>query len=798
MEIPKIYDSKAIERKWRKEWIKKKTFSFTPGSNNFVIDHPPAFTSGTLHMGHILDYSWIDIVARYKRLRGFNVLLPIGFDCHGLPTELRVEHHYGVKKDNRKEFLEKCSEWTGEAIKDMKEQYEKLGYSCDWDSLYVTMSKEYKRLVQLSLLKMFDQGLVYRSEHPVPWCTKCRTALAKAEVGYIEKQGCLWYIKLRVENSKETVTIATTRPELMPACIAVMVHPKDKRYKYLHGKRVEIPYTGRSVPVITEDFVDMDFGTGAVYHCTFGDEDDVKWQIKYRLPVYRVIGEDGIMTELAGKYSGMKVKKAQEAIVQDLKGDGYIAKEEPFMHNVICHTERSSCNNPIEFIPIPQFFIKVKPFLKEILSNGKRMKWYPEYMRSHLIDWTRSMDWDWIISRQRVFGTPIPFWYCKKCGKIKKPREDQLPVNPLIDKIGEKCECGGELEGSKDVCDCWVDSSITPLVISRWTTDNRFFSRAYPNSIRIQGFEIIRTWLFYTLFRCFKLTGKIPWPETLQHGNVLSVDGKKMSKSLGNVIDPNEAFEKYGADALRQWVATASMGEDLAFTWKEMEHSKKFLTKLWNISRFVQFNIKTRPKRGDLKHIDEWILSRLNRIIEQATKNMDSYVFNIPIQEVRSFLWHDFADYYLEFVKYRLNGKDKNDSETVRWVLYSVLWNSIRLLSPFTPFITEELYHSFFKRYEKGESIHTISWPKTDKGYINKDSEELGELAKDITSALRKYKTSKGQSLKAPLKEVVIGTSKAEPILRDIRNTMNIQNIKTGRGGEIRTERFDIGLTITQ
>jgi len=788
MEIPKIYDSKQVEKKWSEFWIKNKTFAFKPGSKNFVIDHPPAFTSGTLHMGHILDYSWIDFAARYNRMKGFNTFLPIGFDCNGLPTEMKVESQFGIKKENKTEFLRKCKEFTNECVTKMSDQYKKLGYSCDWSSLYLTMNDDYKKMVQISMLKMFDEGLVYRASHPVPWCTKCRTALAKAEMGYIEKKGMLYYIKLKVE--KNYLTIATTRPDMIPACVAVFIHPDDKKHKKFIGKKATLPVTHHEVPIMADKDVDMEFGSGVVYCCSYGDEEDIKHIKRYKLPERIIFSEDGKATY--DKYKGLTIEQTKKKIIEDLKKENALVKTEELTHNVVCHTERAACKNPIQYLPLPQFFVKVKPFTKEIIANGKKMKWYPEFMRSHLIDWASSMDWDWIISRQRTFGTPIPFWYCEKCGELKKPDEKQLPIDVSNVKINEKCECGGTFRGATDVCDCWFDSSISPLFISKWGTDNGFFKKTYPNTARMQGFEIIRTWLFYTLFRCYRLTGKIPWELTVQHGNVLSpADGRKMSKSLNNAIDPEQAFEKYSADALRQWAATSSLGKDFLFSWKEIEHSKKFLAKLWNISRFIQMNVKQKPKPGKFNTIDKWILSRLNNLIRSVSNNLDNYTFNMPIHDIRNFLWHDFADYYLEMVKHRI------DDNGVKYVLFETLYNSLKMLAVFVPFITEEIYQDYFRDYDKAKSIHISEFPKPNLKLIDKKSEEIGEMAKDVISAIRKFKNSNNMPMNAPLSNIIIDKKDLKPVLGDIKGTVKSNNMSIGKAKETETEVFKIGLLIT-
>ncbi|MCX6818689.1 MAG: valine--tRNA ligase [Candidatus Aenigmarchaeota archaeon] len=776
------YDPKITEKKWQEFWEKEGIYKFTPKGKIFSLDHPPAFTSGTLHMGHILDYSWIDFVARFKRMSGFSVLLPIGFDCHGLPTELKVEHLFGVKKENREEFLKRCKEWTKEAIDKMKEQYRNLGYSCDWDHLYVTMSDEYKRAVQYSLLEFYKKGLIYRGTHPIPWCVKCKTALAKAEMGYIDECGKLYYFRVKVEGSPDSLTIATTRPEMLPACVAIFVHPDDKRYKKFVGKKAVMPITGSAVPIMSDDGVDMEFGTGVVYLCTYGDEQDIRWQKKYNLPEKIILDENGKLTY--EKYNGMRIKHAREKVVEDLKNEGALEKIEDITHSVLAHTERGTCKTPIEFMPIPQFFIKVLDSIDEIIKNANELKWYPEFMRSHLIDWASSMDWDWIISRQRVFGTPVPFWYCKKCNAIIPPKEEQLPVDPAKDTPKEKCSCGGEIAGSTDICDCWIDSSITPLYFSGWLRNNEMFNKVYPISMRPQGGEIIRTWAFYTLFRCFKLTGKKPWNEMLLHGMVLAADGKKMSKSTGNIVNPDEAFEKYSGDVLRQWAATATQGEDMPFTWKEMEHGKKFMVKLWNISNFIALQLSEKPEKTKLTAIDNWILSKFNRLLKLCNESMNNYVFNVPISEIRNFIWHEFADYYIEMVKHRTY---KSKDKAALYTLYKILYDSLKLLAVFTPFITEEIYQNNFRKFEKEKSIHLASYPEPDEKLIDEKAEKIGELAKEIITVIRKFKTDNSLAMNAPLSAVIIDCKEIEPVLDDIKETTKAEKIKIGKADKTKT-----------
>ncbi len=568
--LPKRFDAET-EKKWQKKWAGEGTYKFDLKGQNagkpvYSIDTPPPFTSGTLHLGHIYNHTWIDIVARYRRMSGFNVLLPQGFDCHGLPTELAVEKKQGVDKRDREKFLKACIDWTHNAVGRMKGQFDSIGYSTDWSHSYRTMDDAYKKRVQGTLLTFYEKGLLYRAKHPILWCWKCGTALAKAEVGYVEKAGKLFYIDLEVSGGHK-LTIATTRPEMMPACVAVFVHPEDARYKSFVGKKAKMPLFGQEVPIIADADVDKEFGTGVVYLCTFGDEQDIRWQKKYNLPIIEAIMPNGRMSEKAGKFSGMRTEEARKAVVEELEKNGRVRKIEDYTHNVQCHTERSSCENPIELLPMEQWFIKVKDTLPEVLKAGRGMRWFPQYTLRRLEDWCESMDWDWIISRQRVFGTPIPFWACKKCGAVIPAKKEELPIDPR--GTTKKCKCGEDAIGEIDVCDCWVDSSVSPLTVTKWGEDPEFFKKTYPASMRPQGYEIIRTWTFYTIFRNLILTGQPCFKDLMINGMVAGPDGRKMSKSYGNVVGPEVVLQKYPADAMRQWAAAGTQGEDYPFSWDE-------------------------------------------------------------------------------------------------------------------------------------------------------------------------------------------------------------------------------------
>ncbi len=803
--LPKRYKFQEIEKKFIQKWKDEGTYNFTLNEEDkhediFSIDTPPPFTSGDLHMGHILNHAWIDFMARFRRRQGKNVYFPQGFDCHGLPTELKVQaklEEDGKDTKDRELFVKTCYEWTEQYISNMMKQFDQLGYSTDWNYSYRTMEDTYIRLVQLSLLEFYKKGWLYRAKHPVHWCTKCETSLAKQEVGYKEMEGKIWEIKLPLHGREgEHVTIATTRPEMMEACIAVFVHPSDYRYMDLSAAKVDIPFTDRVVPIFMDHVVDPNFGTGVVYCCTYGDETDLMWKLKYDLPEYQVIGPDGLMTE-ESKFEGMSVEDAQDKIVQELEDMGLIVSEKPFPHRVIVHSERSSCQTPIEYLSVPQWFIKVKDFTEEIKKDGLSLDWRPD-LSNILEDWCDSLTWDWVISRQRMWGTPIPFWYCSnmECDYVISPKMEALPLDPMqLEPPEAKCpECGHDIIGEKDVCDCWVDSSITPLRISQWKMDEQFFDKVYPTTNRPQGYEIIRTWLFYTLFRSKKLTGERPFSEVMMNGMVAGPDGKKMSKSFGNTVAPDEIIPYYGTDAIRQWAAMATLGTDYPFKYNwvmaknpkqrvkkdkvraglnrvksgkwtqeqfdkkyrkssdQMVSNSKFLTKMWNAYRLIHMNCD----KVDLEDIeidnvektaiDEYILNQVNENVKDIHDSWDGYHWRDGYTVFRSFFWGTICDSYLEALKYRMFSDDEKTKLHAVKISTNVFFQLLKVISVISPFITEELFQEIFSEWSGEDSIHHCLWPEK---YTDLDDEKikLGEYQILAAALLRNGKSQAKISL---------------------------------------------------
>ncbi|MEM0215229.1 MAG: valine--tRNA ligase [Archaeoglobaceae archaeon] len=742
--MEKEYRSIEVEEKWLKSWDEKMFyFDWNSKKPHYIIDTPPPYPTGSFHIGHALNWCIIDFIARYKRMNGYEVMFPQGWDCHGLPTEVKVEEKYRIKKNeiDREKFRELCVKFTEENIAKMRATAKRLGFSIDWSKEYITMYPEYYTKTQISFVRMFKNGLIYRGYHPVIICPRCETTIALAEIEYRKGKTKLNYIKF-----SDDVVIATTRPELIPACVALAVNPEDKRYTHLVGKKVKVPVGGHEVKIIADEAVDPNFGTGIVMICTFGDRQDVKWWKKYGLELRNIINRDGTLNELAGKYQGLKISEAREKIIADLKAEGKVLRQEEVEHNVgVCWR----CKTPVEIFPAEQWFVKVDK--EKIVEMAKKIKWVPEFMFDRLLSWVEAMEWDWVISRQRVFATPIPVWYCKKCGKVIVAEEDWLPVDPTKEKPRKPCECGSsDFEGEKDVLDTWMDSSITPLVIAGWPQ-----LREYPVSLRPQGHDIIRTWAFYTILRSQALENEIPWKEIVINGIVFGEDGRKMSKSIGNVISPEEVVEKYGADALRQWAASGVIGEDLIFSWREVVAASRFQQKLWSVARFALTHISDYEEKPEdierLRIADKWIISKLNRLIAFVRENMDKYRFDEALKAIRSFVWYELADNYIELVKGRLYSGEESDP--AKFTLKYVLDRILRLLAPITPFITEEIW----SRFSKG-SVHLQNYPSVEWQMIDEEAEKAGEEMKEIISAIRKLKHDKGLALNAPLKKIIVFT----------------------------------------
>jgi len=804
-QLPKECNFLAIEKKWQKQWEAMGIYHFDWKDKKrpiFSIDTPPPYPSGEFHMGNVLNWTYFDIVARFKRMRGFNVYFPQGWDCHGLGIEVQAEKQNNIRKSEipPDKFRRLCEELVAKYIDIMKTAIRRLGCSNDWTTEYKTMNPDYWRRTQLSFVLLYKKGFIYQGTHPVNWCPRCETAIADAEVNYEKREGTLNYIKFPLENSKEHLIIATTRPELLPACVAVAVNPNDKRYSQYIGKNIQVPIAQRTAEIIADEMVDPKFGTGVVMICTYGDKADVKTVAKHKLPIITAITENGKMNQNAHKYQGLTIIEAKKAITKDLQNIGLLEKVEKISQEVgTC----DRCEAPIEILERKQWFMQTRKLTDEVEKAANEIKWHPDYMKFRLIDWAKSLDWDWVISRQRVFGTPIPIWYCNKCGETILAKEEWVPIDPKLTKpkTGKCPECGhNDFMGEKDVLDTWMDSSISCAVHAGWP-DKNDWHWLFPADIHPSGTDIIRTWAYYLMVRHLALFNEKPYKSCLINGMVLGHDGRKMSKSLGNYVATPEVFSKYGADASRQWAAGGgATGSDIPFRLPEVEYGWRFLIKLWNASRFASTLLEDyEPKKKmKLELLDKWLLSKLERVTAEVTVALENCQFNTAIETIRNFTWHLFCDFYIEAIKHRLYRPEEygeKKKKAAQFTLYTAIYRISQLLAPITPHITEEIYQHMYAEDMKHKSIHVTSWPTLEAERIDDEAEKYGDLVMAVIGSIRKEKGERKIALNAPIKKLTIygGSKKRAHILEiaeeDIIGTLKAEKIEVlpekGEGREV-------------
>ncbi len=792
MQMPARFDPHKAEEKWMEYWEKEGIFRFDPKIKDrnkiFSIDTPPPTVSGNIHMGHAFGFSQADFVARYKKMCGYNIFYPFGYDDNGLATELFVRKVKGIlpRDMSREEYVKLVLEVTEQAEKEFEKLFKRMAMAFDWTLVYRTISPEVTKMSQLSFLDLYQKGRVYRKKDVTIWCPSCETAISQVEMEDKKERTKLYYIEFDVEDG-DKITIATTRPELMPACVGIYVHPDDERYKKFVGKKAKLPIFGREVEIKANEDVDMEYGTGVVYHCTFGDTADIEWTRVYNTDIIIVIDERGRMNEKAGKYKGLSIKEARKKIIEDLKKEGRVVKEEEVEHVVNVH-ER--CGTPLEFRVTEQWFIKYLDMKEKWLELGHELKWYPEHMRVRYENWVNGLKWDWCISRQRKFGVPFPLWYCKKCNSVIVAKKEQLPVDPFKDKPAEPCpNCGSnEFVPEQDVMDTWATSSLTPLINAKWEGDGegKLMNIIYPMDLRPQGHDIISFWLFNTVVKCYYHTGKLPWKATIINGHALDPHGRKMSKSKGNVIDPRDIMDRYSADALRYWAAGTKLGDDMPFQEKDVQTAQYLINKLWNASRFVLKHLEDYDGKGPnefRRAEDKWLLSKLYNTITQVTEFFERYEFAKARKQAEIFFWHVFCDNYLEMVKQRLYNRAEYDEQEVRaaqYCLYHGLLSVLKIFAPIMPYITEEIYSYYFRQEEGTKSIHTSSWPRAENWWKDEEMEKNGDLAVEIISAIRQYKNKNRMPLNAELEKIELPEN-LKPKMVDfeeaIRDTMKVKNI---------------------
>ncbi len=757
------YDFETREEHWRSFWDKESIYRFDEKSEKpiFSVDTPPPYVSAEhLHAGHIMSYSQAEFIVRYKRMRGFNVYYPMGFDDNGLPTERYVEQKYNIDKSkiSRKDFVKKCLEETKIGAKNYKDLWRSLGISVDWTKTYSTINEHCQKISQWSFLDLYNKKKIYRKEAPVLWCTRCQTAISQADLEAEERKSKFYFIKAKVPTEKELV-FATTRPELLPACMGISVNPKDKRYEHLIGQKAILPLTKKKVYIYGDDSVDMKMGTGAVYYCSFGGHDDIKWLAEHPdVKPTHILDINGRFNEKAGKYKGLKICDAREKIVQDLEKEGALEKVED-RENVTFTHER--CGTDVEYIMTENWFIDILNEKRNLLQKGKELNWHPEHMKQNYDSWVNGLKWDWCISRQRYYGVPFPAWYCQKCGEVLLPNENDLPVDPTVDKPKEDCpKCkGSEFKGEEDVMDTWMTSSLTPLIGAKLVEGEKLQKKLYPATLRPQAFEIIRTWLFYTVVKSHYHHDSLPFSDVMISGHGLDERGRKISKRLKNYVEPQKIVKQYGADALRYWATGAALGGNMRWNEEEVKKGKKTVNKLWNASRFVIGFLENekiiKPNKDELEDADKWIHDSLMSTIGTCEKHFDNYEYSKARNEIDDFFWNNFCDYYLEFIKYRVYGGNEKSKNAALSTVSEILSSILKLYAPILPFITEEIYQTYFKKFEGEKSIHLSKWPNKDESLYNPGGNKAFDAVLKLVNEIRAQKTKQGMSIGKEIDEFI-------------------------------------------
>ncbi len=836
MDFPQKYDPHATEDQWKAFWAREGVYQWDAGrgrGETFVVDTPPPTVSGSLHVGHLFSYSHQDFVVRFQRMQGKNIFFPIGWDDNGLPTERRVQNLYNVRCEphlhydpefkgergrkgdpqpiSRRNFIELCQVVTNEDEEAFRRLWTRLGLSYDWDQEYATIDEHCRRVSQLSFLELLEKGEIYQAERPVMWDVDFRTAIAQAEVTDKEVPSAYHFLRFGIEGEDGHLVIATTRPELLPACVAVLVHPDDARYTQYIGKNAVTPMFKAPVPIMADPKADPEKGTGIVMVCTYGDQTDVEWQRTYQLPVRQVLDRDGHLlpltfvepdrvdaahgfasldpeaaNEVYAQIQGKYVKQARKLLLEIAEmADGIIDRPKQDITHAVRFFEKG--DRPLELIPARQWFCRILDHKEALVAQGKKIQWHPEHMGIRYEHWVEGLNQDWCLSRQRFFGVPIPVWYRVDAdgrvlyGEQLVPKADQLPIDPMSEApdgfTEDQRDQPGGFTADPDVLDTWATSSLTPQIATQWILNRDRHAKLFPMDIRPQSHEIIRTWAFYTIVKAYLHENAIPWKHVVISGWILDPDRKKMSKSQGNVVTPEPLLDEFGADAVRYWAARARLGVDTAYDEQVFKVGRRLCTKLFNaskfaIGRFIELDQAQLTADKITEETDRAVIAELRPVIERATAAFEAFDYAQALQLTEEFFWSTFCDNYLELAKTRtyedgVTAGKLSAAATLRLVHRAV----VRLFAPYLPYITEEIWHWCYSG-DSGmrDAIHQSPWPSLDEFATvpAPDSADTFRATVEVLDSVRKAKAEKNLSMKAPVASVMITAS--GPVLAALRN----------------------------
>lgn len=810
VDFPKEFDAPAVEERCRRVWEVDGIYRYDPSDAQlaYSVDTPPPYVSAAhLHVGHAMSYVQAEILVRFHRMKGRNIFYPMGFDDNGLPTERFVETTHKINKrfTTRKAFRALCLEETRKGAAEYEQLWRALGLSVDWSLRYSTIDDHCRRTSQKSFIALWHKGRIYRSTEPVLWDTHFETALAQADLETTARTSSLHDIAFAGPNDQPLI-ISTTRPEMLPACVALYCNVDDSRYSGLVGSRARVPLFGHSVPILADEDVLADFGTGLMMVCTFGDAEDVRRWKRDRLETRLCLGPDGKLTDAAGRFAGLKVEKARTAIVEALTSEGAHRRTAPAEQSVSV-SERSGA--PVEFMMVPQWFVRLLDLKEALLERSGQLRWHPDWMKTRLDQWIVGLKYDWNISRQRFYGVPIPVWYCSECKAVALPDEADLPVDPTEDACPvQRCAaCGSQsFEGESDVMDTWMTSSLTPFINSNWaqSPDRPSSIGLVPMTVRVQAFEIIRTWLFYTLFQAHVHADSLPWRDAMISGWGLNEQGKKISKrdlekftDTGgfNRYEPYAVIRKYGADALRYFAAGSHLGHDTRYNEQNVKDGRRLVIKLWNAARFVVMQLEgfdsdaERPSFSERTPEDRWVLVELNTVLTGVTAKLEVYDYAGARELIDRFFWALFCDDYLEIVKDRFWTVDRYDESarlSARATLFEALRTVLALYAPFVPFVTEEIYQRIYRSHENRISLHVAGWPDP----IDERNGDVPEMTvvTSILKAVRRLRTLEQVPQTRRIACLVVDLREATAELASLVRRMEPSLLAANRADELRYE----------